>query len=168
MQGATTRIHNDYITRFMKIKPIGKAVAVFGVVMLFTWVVMPTERASQFEESFRRLQSDPGIMCLDYERQSLNDPGAAKLHDTTKLKDDDIVKINYSAKNAYGAYVSANAVCSLRDGKIDPMSTENARTLDQLNKHIACLEAKLKSQENGAASTQVRFERCIEGLLPLK
>ena len=156
------------MARFMNIKQVGGGLLIFSTVILLTWLVMPMERTAQLEESIHRLRNDPGILCLDYERLSLSDPKAAKLNDVTELNGENIVKIKYSAKNAYGAYVSTSAVCSLKDGKIDLMSTENARTLDQLNKHNACLEAKLKGQENRIANNQVRYEKCIEGLMPLK
>lgn len=152
----------------MNIKQFGSGLLIFSTVILLTWLVMPTERTAQFEESIHRFRSDAGILCLDYERLSLSDPKAAKLNDVTELNSDNIVKIMYSAKNAYGAYVSAGAVCSLKDGKIDLMSTENARIIDQLEKHNACLEAKRKGQENGVANSQVKYEKCIEGLMPIK
>ena len=117
---------------------------------------------------FRSLQGNQGVLCLDHERLSLSDPDAAKLRSYRKLNGGSDVSINYSAKNAYGAYISAEAICSFRDGKVNALSTSMARTSAELDKHIACLAAKKKDMDEANPSMNVRYEECTRNLTPMK
>ena len=151
----------------MKINDICKGLALAGGLMLMLWLVMPTERIEQLTESLHRFRGDPATLCLDYERLSLTDPSAARLRRSARTSRDDIT-IVYSAKNAYGAYVSAEAVCTVRDNKVDSSLTQAARTIDHLDKHLACLAAKKRDREADRSGGQARYEDCTRGLMPMK
>ena len=127
----------------MKINILLSGALAIGTVALVTWLLMPADKISQAADLISRLQGNQGVLCLDYERLSLSDPDAAKLRSYRKLNGGSDVSINYSAKNAYGAYISAEAICSFRDGKVNALSTSMARTSAELDKHIACLAAYL-------------------------
>lgn len=146
---------------------LGGAIAI-GAVALVTWLLMPAERISQGAELISRLQGNQGVLCLDYERLSLSDPDAAKLRSYYKLNGGNDVSIKYSAKNAYGAYISAEAICSIRDGKVNALSTSMARTNAELDKHIACLAAKKKDMDDANPNMNGRYGDCTRNLMPLK
>lgn len=146
---------------------LGGALAI-GIVALVTWLLMPSERISQAADLISRLQGDKGVLCLDYERLSLSDPDAAKLRSYRKLNGGSDVSISYSAKNSFGAYISAEAICSFRDGKVDSLSTSMARTNADLDKHIACLAVKKKDMDDENPNMNVRYEECTRNLMPMK
>src|SRR5262245_34150926 len=86
----------------------GGAVAAIAVVLL----VMPTDRLYRLQELGQRMTNGDAVACLDYERESLKDPGSARLLSSSPGKDERYIRIRYKARNGYGAYGSSEAVCA--------------------------------------------------------
>lgn len=143
------------------------AILILGFASLVTWLLIPADKLFQVSEVLGRLRGDPGVLCMDYERLSLNDPDSAKLRIVSQLEDGGTT-IEYSAKNSYGGYVSARAICSIRNGKVDALSTSMARTTANLRGHAECLAAKKEDRDAGNANGVLRYEECLRNLAPLK
>jgi len=133
-----------------------------GIILLGIAVLllMPKDRIDSMEESWRRFKKEPGQACLDYQRKNLKDPSSARLINTTVLSDFD-VSINYSAKNSYGANLTAEALCTVQDGKIDDLGTKLLQSGKEIKAELEELEAHNDCQQKFSALLRENWDKNI-------
>lgn len=116
----------------------GVAVALATACALY--LVTTQEKIDRIGESWLRITNDRGQACLDFERQQLKDPDSARLLVATTKDSETTIK--YKAKNGYGAYGQAEAVCSFSQGKFSEELTGIEREHLRLDASIRRLTAK--------------------------
>lgn len=152
----------------MKAKRLATVVVTLAALVAVGWLFLPEERLTKLMSVIAKARSEPGELCLDYERRSLDDPDAAKLRSASETHGGRTVNITYSAKNAYGAYVSAEATCELIDGKIDSFSTQGTRLRSEMDKHLNCLRAKKRDLDASDPNVKSHYEDCVRNLMPMQ
>ena len=114
------------------------AVVAIGAVALLT----PVETKASLYETWMRLTGDPGFACFEHQRSELNDPITARLQRQVVLsKTTGEVAIAFAAKNTFGAYISQEASCIVKDGKVDAAATVSLRAREKTREKIDILRA---------------------------
>jgi hypothetical protein len=125
-------------------------------VVLFAFTSLASEDfRNAIGESWRRVISDPGQVCFDYERKLFKDPYSARLDSYSESSAQaEVVLVKYHAKNSYGAYVPGESQCVVSFGKVDEARTQLQRESSRLDKSIATLTA-----ENACLAKKIELQR---------
>ena len=114
-------------------------------VLLVVYLVTPQDKIDGWQVSWLRVTGSPGIACLDYQRKQLKDPDSAKL--TSTVTKDGTTTIRYKAANSYGAFVSADAQCTVLYGAVNVELTEmqrantiSAARSNEMQRENACMD----------------------------
>jgi hypothetical protein len=128
----------------VKAKWLRNAGILIGVVFVL-YIMAPQEKLDHVSEAWLRLTNDPGESCLEYERKLLKDPDSSRL--ISESSKGDVTTIRYKAKNSYGAFDDAEAVCSILGGKVNEYSTQLTRENLRIDAHIQVLNLQNKCIE---------------------
>jgi hypothetical protein len=127
-------------------KPILALLIGITAALLIGALAMPPSSKESIKSSWRRINSDAGQACFDFELKQLKDPYSAILDSyTTDSQNENIIYIKYHAKNGYGAYGPGEAVCHVYSGEVNAELTNMRRNniagkerLEKMDSHIRC------------------------------
>lgn len=141
------------------------------LLMVIVALLMPKDRADQLSDSILRLSGNSGMACLDFHRKSLKDPESARLTSSTLTGDINYpeVTINYRAQNSYGAYIAAEAHCTLNPaGKVEEALTNLGQATrmelvvqKKLERELKCLQKRSTDRKENNPAQERNYRDCI-------